>query len=337
MSEFRADPLFGDVCIIARERAERPRRIKASEEVLENAGPCPLCPGNEAMCPPEIARVSQGDRWQARAFANRYPALKLESAPTFSDLEDAKLKEPFAKAPGFGVNEIVVESPNHLLPFWALDSDQIVNVFELLQSRIRDLYKDQRLYYVQIFKNYRSSAGGSLEHPHFQIMGLPFIPAAEKRLASGSECKVCAVLKKELPQTRDGKKSDRLLTETNRFMAMTDFAPQYGYEFSIYPKAHQAAFENASAEDLEDLAQISSLVLGRMARLLGEFGMNFAFYSMPNEARLGSQKDRWAKSMHWFIRVYPRFRHAGFELSTGIPIVNVAPEDAARQFREKGV
>jgi UDPglucose--hexose-1-phosphate uridylyltransferase len=351
MSEIRTDPLFGDVCIVARDRAARPHRIRTHDE-LDVSGPCPLCPGNESMCPADVARFPQAGRWQVRAFPNRYPALGLEAEPVLTDL--AKARQYYGTLPGFGAHEVIVDSPNHALPFWALEAEHSVELFRLLQRRIKDLYKDQRLLYIQIVKNHRAGAGGSLEHPHFQLMGLPFIPYPAMRLITPSKCPVCGVLDHEMREEPGNKeplssastvrpgppRSSRFMTETSKFIAFADFAPAYPYQFSIYPKSHSAAFEETPPEELEELAQLCSLTLGRLGRLLGELPLNLVLFSQPNPNGFAKPAalHPWKETMHWFIRVLPRLgRKAAFDISSGISIVHVSPEDAARAFREKGV
>lgn len=401
MSEFRTDPLFGNLCIVARERASRPHRIRVKDQI-EPSGSCPLCPGNEAMCPPETARITdgQGDpagsRWQIRSFPNRYPALQLELEPELTDLSqlqtDAGVLSAPTTYPGFGVHEVIVESPNHLLPFWAQDEEAGKQLFRFLQTRVRDLYKDRRIFYTQIFKNHRASAGGSIEHPHMQLLGLPFLPAPIKRLMAGRECLVCALLRREQEGASEkGKTSfssgsasaaastamgsatsasagskgerspggsfgkgdtahrespsskplpERLLAETSRFIALADYAPSYSYQFSIYPKKHCPGIDLASKDEIDDLVHLCHGLFSKLERIHGEVGLNIVLFTQPNPngfakpPSMGKVED----TMHWFLRVFPRLgRHAGFELSTGIPIVQVAPEDAARTFREKGI
>ncbi len=342
MSEFRTDPLFGNLVLVAHERASRPRRSMV-RDVVDASGPCPLCPGNEALCPPEIDRVEAGGRWEARVFPNRYPAVSLEAeVPAIEPGSDET--NLLSSAPGFGVHEVIVESPNHVLPFWALDLEQSVPLLGLIQSRVRDLYRDQRIVYAQIFKNHKPASGGSLEHPHFQLLGLPLVPRPLKHLMSADHCRVCALLEREWKsfEGKRGEQSPRFLAETNHFVALADYAPTYAYQFSIYPKAHSAAFEEAPRSEMEDLSQLMTLVLGKFERLLGELALNLLFYTRPNPGEATGAKSARGEAaharMHWFIRVCPRrSRKAGLELATDIGLVHVAPEDVAHSFREKGL
>lgn len=336
VSEFRIDPIFGDLSVVAQERASRPHR-QSMRDTLEASGPCPLCAGQEGMNPPEVARVGKTEgAWQARAFSNRYPALSLEAKPEFQD--PSRAPALLTGAPGFGIHEVVVDSPSHSFPFWALSPEDASATLELLQSRLRDLSRDQRIRYTQIFKNHRAGSGGSLEHPHFQIVGLPFVPPKIQRVAQSEHCLVCEVLKAERGLADQDERSHRLLTESSRFVALADFAPTYQYQFSIYPKSHAAGFEEITREEREELAQVCSWVIGRLEGILGEFPMNLIFYTQPNP----TESERClhggsGRPFHWFIRVTPRIGQlGGFEVATGIALIQVSPEDAARAFRERG-
>lgn len=383
MSEFRADPLFGNPCLIVPEKATRPNRVRVTqaspraqsvhlshplEDQLDYPGPCPYCPGNEAFSPPEIYRTqdlasASPNRWQTRVFAHRHPAMKLEAPDLFTDLKalghSEALSALLTSKPGFGVHEVIVESPNHNAPFWEMDVERSIQVFKTLQKRMSDLYQDRRLLYVQLFKNHQTAAGTHHEHPHFELLGMPFIPEPVMRLNSARECQVCEVLRKEEPDlmgqanrstqnermsTPPPRKkkadlssrrahSERFMTATTQFVALMDYAPEYDYQFSIYPSQHHSNFQDATEDELRDLSRLVSQIFTRLNRLLGEFALNIVIFSAPNPLGFANPG---SSSMHWFVRVYPRLiRKTGFEIATGIPVVRVAPEDAARAFREK--
>jgi UDPglucose--hexose-1-phosphate uridylyltransferase len=347
MSEFRTDPLFGSLSLIARERAARPHRSRVREEVDPTAGPCPLCPGNEALCPPETARIEDTRNpgsWASRSFPNRYPAVSLEAgadlAEAAAEREDVPLSRPPGgePAPGFGVHELVVDSPSHSFPFWMLSHDEAVSLVGLLRSRIRNLHQDKRIAYLQVFKNHRASAGGSLDHPHFQLIGLPFVPERVLSLTRGGRCRVCELLRSEVPDPEKPREAPRFIAETTHFVALADYAPAFSYQFSIYPKIHAPAFEEMTDGQAEELHSLLGLVISRLERILGEVPLNLLLYNRPSpEAfRLQGRNRELSSLSHWFLRVMPRMgRHAGFELSAGVHMIHAAPEDAAERLREK--
>jgi UDPglucose--hexose-1-phosphate uridylyltransferase len=336
------DPIFGNVSILARERASRPLRARFKEE-HEFSGPCALCPGNEGMCPPEVARIElpvaagRPARWQTRAFSHRYPALSLEQSEDSFQLSELEEK-PYVERSGFGVHEVIVDSGNHELPFWCLDPAQATATLQLVRNRVRDLQKDRRILYTQVFKNHKLEAGPHTEHPHFQLVGMTFLPEPMRRLLGSHECLVCRHLRHELES--EEKEPERLFTQSSHFVALADYAPKYPYQYSIFPKRHQEGFGQASDAELEDLSRLFTITLGRLQRLLGPFPLNLILYTQPNPESFSRPRELhpWKNRMHWFVRIYPRLgRHAGLELGTGVSVVHTYPEDAARAFREKGI
>ena len=321
MSEWRCDPLTGDISLLARERAERPRRIRPERgDVTEEAGigPCPLCVGNESLCPPELSRVTDtAGKWIARSFPNRYPALNLEAGNPVTRPGRGEA------APGFGVHEVIVESPSHQTPFWELPPVESAAPLEVLQMRLRDLRRDRRLRSFQVFRNRGGLSGGSIEHPHLQLVGSTFLPPLMERLLDKKGCSVCRWLESELSSGRDGARL-RVLSETPSFAALSDFAPRYAHQFSVFPKRHDRPFDGLTVTELQDFSQFLGSVLTRFELRLGSFPFNLVFFLDPP-----------GESFHWFVRIYPRLaRHAGFELSSGIALVSTAPEESAREFRE---
>jgi len=57
-----------------------------------------------------------------------------------------------------------------------LSAAELVLVLRSFKERLLALAEDPRLQYVQIFRNHRREAGASIEHPHGQLIALPYIP-----------------------------------------------------------------------------------------------------------------------------------------------------------------
>ncbi|MEO0192855.1 MAG: galactose-1-phosphate uridylyltransferase, partial [candidate division WOR-3 bacterium] len=91
MRDFRWDRVRGFCSILAEERGARPLDFSGE------SGPCPFCPGNEGMTPPEIMRV--GEPWRVRVFPNKYPATDL--------------------------HEVIVDSPRHGVSLSELSDDDL--------------------------------------------------------------------------------------------------------------------------------------------------------------------------------------------------------------------
>ena len=105
--------------------------------------------------------------------------------------------------------------------------------------------------------------------------------------------------------------------ENADFVAFTPYASRFNYELWIFPKAHMARLEDVN---FKSLAQILRSVL----RKIGVLDYNLLV-----------QYGQKGQDFHFHIEVCPRIAiWAGFELSTGIIINSVSPEDAAQFYRD---
>src|SRR5207249_2419304 len=80
-SELRKDPILGRWGIIAGGRSRRPNPFRHYTTTIESPDPCPFCPGNETLTPPEVLvyRVAEGEAssWKLREVPNLFPALRF--------------------------------------------------------------------------------------------------------------------------------------------------------------------------------------------------------------------------------------------------------------------
>lgn len=329
MSEFRQDPVTGRSVIIASERSKRPGQIRVNGAPAHSA-PCPFCPGNEAMTPPEIfAQREKQTRanspgWQIRVVPNKYPALKGSGAWT------AKEQGIYRSMNGLGAHEVIIESSEHLVNVGMLSEEQLTNVLCVYRERMRALGNDPRWRYLLLYKNQGERAGATLEHVHSQLIALPTVPreasdeldSAKSYFATNARCIYCEMLEREV------ERGVRLVSNLERFAALCPFAPRFAYETWILPTNHAAVFEESSDKDIAALAQILRSVIARLNRALDQPPFNYVIHSMPP---LNSE----ITSYHWHLEILPRLSQAaGFEWGSGCFMNSVAPEDAARSLRD---
>jgi len=183
---------------------------------------------------------------------------------------------------------------------------------------------------ITIFRNNGKSAGTSLEHPHSQIIGSPIVPVhirykiqeAVRYFDDTGRCVYCDALKEELAI------KDKIVLETNEFVALEPFASKSPFETWILPKKHESSFKNINTAEKRDLAKVLREVLGKLYVGLNDPSYNMMIHSAPR------QEDP-ADYYHWHIQIVPRITTpAGFELGSGIYINVVRPEDAAKFLRE---
>lgn len=159
MTRFRHHPITGEPIAYAPERAGRPNAFGR----VDDSGPCPFCPGNESMTPPDILRA--GDPWRIRVFPNKFPAVEG--------------------------HEVIVESNLHDAAFEALDDPA-----EVLATYVDRYRAHAKSAYVSLFKNEGERSGASIEHIHSQLMPMPMVPVRIVREAaaftSARTCPLCS-------------------------------------------------------------------------------------------------------------------------------------------------
>ena len=316
MPELRHDPITGCWVIIAENRAMRPNAFTLP--ATSAAPDCPFCFGQEAKTPAPTAIYpsdSHNGAWRVRVFPNKYPAVTSD--------------ETNAEAPtAYGRHEVIVESPDHLVSFSEVAEQDARLAFRAYQERLRAMHMDARLAFGLIFKNARPEGGASLEHTHSQLLACETVPpqnqfelarAGEYRALHG-QCMFCEVMAREL-------EGHRLVGTSEHFVALCPYASRFPYETWILPKTHRASFEEASAAELHELAELTQKIIRRLETRFEAPAYNFWIRTAP--FNLAAEDD-----YHWHLEWTPRMtRLAGFELATGCFINPVSPEQAAEWLR----
>lgn len=330
MPELRKDPITFEWVIIAGERRDRPHDFsKAWEngELPPYDPKCPFCPGNEHLTPPEIMALRDGQahpNWLVRVVPNKYPALRIEGST------ERIGKGMFDYMDGVGAHEVIIETPIHNVRISTLPQEQVKRILIAYKERILDLKNDSRFVYILIFRNEGKEAGASLRHPHSQLIALPFVPhevvleiEGIKRYNSFRErCPFCDMVKEELAF------KERVVNESENFLAIEPFASKYPFETLIMPKRHHPSFADENDCIMEEFAGFLKDVLYRIDKALNNPPYNYTLHNIP-------LRNHSADGFHWHLEIIPRLSTpAGFELGSGIYINSVPPEDSAKILRE---
>ncbi|MFC1992131.1 galactose-1-phosphate uridylyltransferase [Chloroflexota bacterium] len=331
MSELRQDPTTREWVILAPERARRPQQtsIKKRAEVLPDWDEsCPFCPGNEEQTPDEVLIIpaSSGDsNWDVRVVPNRFAALTPEGSNI--RIEEGHLAR---KMDGFGVHEVIIETPSHNTPMALKPYEQVEKVLAAYQQRYNTLKKDPKLEFITIFKNHGRESGTSLAHPHSQLVATPIItPYYHRRFdvavdyyADTGRCLYCDVLVGEM------ERRERILAETEQFIIFHPYASRVAYETWIIPKGHCSSFGLSPEEHRAELAMVLKDSLLCLYRGLD----NPAFNLMVDTTITKDEENPYS---HWHIRIVPRLSMiAGFEMGSGIYVNTALPEDTAKSMKE---
>lgn len=335
-SQFRQDIVSGDWILIASGREDYFKKVMAKRK--EEAKKAILTPGQIQdeikTCPFEEPQKSgnepavwrypkEGEKWKIQIIPNKYPSV----ATHYNTCPVQKNSGPYSNMEAIGFHEIVL-TRDHLRPIALLDKDEIKILINGYKERYLFLAKEKCLKYIFIFHNSGKEAGASVSHPHSQIMALPIIPPDVRRSLDGcnnyfkttKKCVHCASLEWELKQ------KERIIYQNSDFAAVCPYASRTNFEIRIFPLKHSPNFENITSEEIEKLAGTMKYVFKSIYDKLENPAYNFFIHTAPLFD--GSL------CYHWHIEIFPRVSiWAGFELGTGIEVVYVTPEKAAKIFK----
>ncbi len=322
----RFDATTNDWVLFAPARARRPHAAVRETAAAQPVEPCPFCPGHEQLTPRDVLREPDepGSAWRVRVAPNKFPALDRAAA-----FQPRELGRVFRELGGFGVHEVIIESPEHGAALADLPTEQIERVLRVLHARFTSLMEDPRLRAILIFKNQGERAGASLAHPHWQLIATPVVPrllrlkhsvATEYFDRTGS-CLYVVALEDELASDA------RVLAENDAFVAVLPFASHVPYQVRIQPRAPAASFARLAPSMQRPLSTLLKTVLARLARALDNPDFNLTI----NTAPLADEDEPY---FVWHIDVLPQLGPAGgFELGSGMAINPVLPEDATSVLR----
>ncbi|MCB9362306.1 DUF4931 domain-containing protein [Candidatus Woesearchaeota archaeon] len=307
MSQIRKDYILDRWVIVSKGRMNRPYEFKHKQQ--KHQGTDFFAPGNEGLTPPEIGRIPKKGGWLMRWFPNKFPVV--------NDKRGLNIDTPMLIGETVkGEHEIIAETDSdkqlHELPV-----EHISQLLKIYASRIAELSREWS--YVSVFKNHGPQAGTSIVHSHSQVVAIDRTPPEILELANKSvvkgECKFCEILKTE-------SKTKRRIGTAKTAVAFAPYASRYHYEAVIFPKRHVKSILEYTEEEYIDTALLIKKIIGK----LGGAGISYNMYL--NYAPKG-------KNLHFHITFTPReATFAGFELSTGIIVNSVPPEDAAAWYRE---
>lgn len=292
------------------------------------ASPCPFCPGNEALTPPEVwaegreGGVPDTPGWKIRVIPNLYPALEGEEGEGFP---------PSASGRGGrtarGRHEVIIHTPVHDLPLSRMGPDDALRLMHAYRLRYRALCALAGVKQVIFIVNHGREAGASLAHPHTQAFALPLVPRAvrdELRNARGHHdrgCPLCA-------EREEARRGGRVVLENGGWTALAPFASRLPYETWFVPRRHEPDFGRARDGELRAMADILTRTLAALAHALGDPPYNLWLHAAPCDG-----KDY--HYYHYHLELVPRLAVvAGFEMASGMHINVVDPEEAARKLRE---
>jgi UDPglucose--hexose-1-phosphate uridylyltransferase len=311
LGEFRFDPLTGAWVNVVGHRQHRPNLPAAD---------CPFCVGG----------LEAPDPYDVRWFANRWPALAPGDPLDLVAVEAAGGRV----VPAVGATEVVLFSPEHTQSLATLPVAARRRVVEVWAERTSALLARPEIEYVLAFENRGREVGATIDHPHGQIYGYPFVPPAparEAELARANGCLMCAEVASELA---DG---TRIVAEAGDWIAWVPFASAYAYGMRFAPRTHVGSLPALVDSLRDDLAELLGAALGRYDHLWPSPSPDYLFpYLLWFHQASAAGGDEW----HVHAHVAPPLRAPGVqryvasgELGSGTLSNPVVPEAAAAELR----
>jgi UDPglucose--hexose-1-phosphate uridylyltransferase len=302
-SEIRKDYLLDKYVIITPGRARRPKDIK-EQTVIKRTGSCPFCPENidEKNV---LDKIDEKDSWSVLSIKNIFPAVSIDNDKAY------------------GVQEVIVESPDHKKELADLSEQEIEAVLRMYARRTADLSKDKKLDYILCFKNQGSKAGASIVHAHSQVFATHILPpdihremglTQSYRIEHGV-CPHCDEIKKQM-------KSERKIFEDKYVAAFAPYASEYHYEAWIFTKRHLDNITKFNDNEFKSFAETLKKILLKLKAL--DLSFNFFMHQVKSD-----------HDQHFCLKIQPRDSiWAGVEIGSGLVINSVPPEDAAEYYRD---
>lgn len=322
MSQLRLDPLTGRWVVIAGERAQRPSDFLPRRLPVEDEPPrrCPFCPGgSDEETQPILELYGSDGSWDVRVVPNRYPAFSGNEPMIVSHLGPV-----YTQAPASGVHEVLILTPTHSLSWADLSEAHAGQVMGAIHDRMLEHSQIPGLRYSQAVVNSGREAGASVEHPHGQLLSMPFIPGEAANELAGiarfqGNCLLCATIEAETDM------GHRVVFADDRVVVVCPFWSGTPYEMLIIPRNHEAHLYGADADDLDAIGASVQLGLAALRSRLGDVAYNVMFHSAPFKLKA---------DFHWHVHVVPKIStRGGFEMGSGVLINVVAPERAAEDLR----
>jgi UDPglucose--hexose-1-phosphate uridylyltransferase len=310
--EFRFDRLTREWVNIVGGRQHRPN-LPSSD--------CPFCVGG----------LEAPEPYEVRSFANRWPALAPDRPIDLAAAEAAGT----TSLPAVGVCEVVLFSPDHHQTLAGLGAAGIRAVVDVWAERTAALLARPEIEYVLVFENRGREVGATIDHPHGQIYGYPFVPPVPAREAAVAREHGCPVCDEAAREAADG---SRVVYDDGEWVAWVPYASTYSYGLRIAPRSHRPSIDALDDRDRDALSALLADVLDRYDRLWPAPHPGYLFpYLLWFHQAPAHGGDEW----HLHAHTGPPLRAPGVsrfvassELGSGTLSNPVVPEDAAKALRD---
>ncbi|MBO0595013.1 galactose-1-phosphate uridylyltransferase [Nesterenkonia sp. E16_7] len=322
-NEMRYDPLLREWVAIAAARQHR-THLPATAE-------CPLCPST----PKRATEVPQ-DQYDVVVFENRFPSFRGD-IPIPEDLlstRTAAQETAGLRQPGSGRCEVVCFTDQHSSALGQVSLRRMRTVLDAWADRTAAMLAEPGVEQVYCFENRGEEIGVTLNHPHGQIYGYPFITprtrtlldsAADFRARRGADL-FAEVLAGEVADGR------RIVARTAHWTAFVPAWARWPVELHIYPHRAVERLPELTDAERDDFAALYLDLLRRGDQL---FDAPLPYISGWQQAPASAEPGLMRLHLQLFSirRAENKLKYlAGSESGMGVFINDIAPEETARRL-----
>lgn len=333
-SELRFDLASKDWVVIATGRARRPETFKKEkrQKGLTSTKNCPFCHLETQKKPVLImanGEEAKGDRipekWTVAVIPNLYPAFVPD--PELDKRTEGGL---YQKMNAVGFHEVVI-TRDHNKSMGQMEIGSIKEVIDVYQKRYLELMCKKFVNNIAIFHNHGAEAGGSIAHPHSQIITTYLtdgdinkaLVKSETYYRKNKKCLYCQMIAWERRVDK------RVVFENEEFIVICPFASKVSFEIIISPKKHLSSFEVITEREKWQLAEAFKAALGKLYKGLNDPPYNFYLHTSLCDGK-------GYPHYHWHWTILPKTATwAGFEMGTRMEISTIEPEKAAEYLKKQ--
>ncbi len=287
---------------------------------------CPLC-GADGDLIFSIYRKSgyiklsreSGEDWSVAVFNHPFPMVDDSYEGEWNDW-------PLKSEPAKGRHYVIALGNEHR-PFHELSRDTIMEGLYAAQEVYKKFSEINRVVYI-IISLFSANGSDMNGHPHFDVIGLPYIPKIIEEQLNGfrqiyedrNECPVCDIIKSE-------GRSNRIIYSDENWVAVIPWSPMKYNEIRILPVTHYKQFQKLTQKEIENLAFMLKAVGASISKLTGR-DYSIAFNLPPPK--------RSANYFHMYASVFS-IQTADDSLYNGFGVLLTDPDkstkDISRTFR----
>jgi UDPglucose--hexose-1-phosphate uridylyltransferase len=314
-SEIRHDALVDEWVTIASHRQGRTHLPPADE--------CPLCPsrdGRQTEIPAEDYDVV--------VFENRFPSLAEDADPGFPETDDHRA--------GRGRCEVVCFTSDHDTAMSQLPPERVRLVLDAWVDRSAALAALPFVEQVFCFENRGQEIGVTLNHPHGQIYGYPFVTPRTRAMVEAARAHRDRTGRDEFADRLEAELTDgsRVVTSSEHWVAFVPFAARWPVEVHLYPRRSVPDLPSLDDDARDDFPHVYLDVLRAMDAL---YDAPLPYISAWHQAPVRVDRDLVSLHLEVFSikRAANKLKYlAGSESGMGAFINDIAPERIAATLRD---